>query len=303
METVKHSGKRILDGEAVLPRPEEDAVVARPGKNPSAGRETSSDCGAGADLDAVPDGAVRDECSSADLRPAEDTSEYIEVSGGLVRKDPPAGVETPSVFRERSPAVQRFERRAEEIARAAQIIEGAAVEEPADLVVRLAQERRPEIGDEGRLSGRDSVEHARRQDADARVQERLLDRHSESRDSVPFGLKRRIPVRIPILHDEERGRPSGLAVAGQERRDVGLDHRIRVDDQEISTGKPSGGVSQGTRGAEDFCLREQAQLREIRRAVAQMAYDLFTKMMKIDARFEDAVSRQSGEVRSDQRDV
>jgi len=92
-------------------------------------------------------------------------------------------------------------------------------------------------------------------------------------------------------------------VAGQERRDVGLDHRIRVDDQEVSAGKPSGGVSQGTRGAEDFCLREQAQLREIRRAVAQMAFDLFTKMMKIDARFEDAVSLQSREVRPDQRDV
>jgi hypothetical protein len=34
-----------------------------------------------------------------------------------------------------------------------------------------------------------------------------------------------------------------------------------------------------------------------------MAFDLFTKMMKIDARFEDAVSRQSREVRPDQRDV
>ena len=40
-----------------------------------------------------------------------------------------------------------------------------------------------------------------------------------------------------------------------------------------------------------------------RRAIAQMAFDLFAKMMKIDARFEDTVSRQSHEVRPDQRDV
>ena len=143
----------MLGGEAVFARPEENAVVTSAGEDPSAGREASADHSAGADLDAVPDGAVRDARSGADPRPAEDAAGDLEVSEALVGQDPPAGVETSSSFRKRSAAVQSFERRAEEIARAAQILEGAVVQEPADLVVRLLQEKRPEIGDERRRPG------------------------------------------------------------------------------------------------------------------------------------------------------
>ena len=87
------------------------------------------------------------------------------------------------------------------------------------------------------------------------------------------------------------------------RRDAGMSGSITVSvltTRKSAVGKPSGRVSQRAGGAEDLRLREQAQLREIHRAFAQMAFDLFSKMMKIDARFEDAVSSQPREVRPDQ---
>jgi hypothetical protein len=92
-------------------------------------------------------------------------------------------------------------------------------------------------------------------------------------------------------------------VAGEEGRDVRLDDRIRIDHEKIAVGEPTGGVSQGARGAEDLRLREEAQVREIRRAIAQMAFDLFAKMMKIDARFKDVEAKEPFQARPDQRDV
>jgi len=219
------------------------------------------------------------------------------------RQNPPFLIEIPSFPGERSAAVERFERRAEEIARAAEVRESPAVEEPADLLTPLRQHRGPEVGDERRLAGRDARQDPRRQDADTGVEKRFASFDPEAGDSVPFGLKRRVPVRLSVLHDEECRRSAGLAVPGEERRDVRLDDGVGIHDQEVPVREPAGGVLQGAGRAEDLRLREEAQVREIRRAIAQMAFDLFAKMMKIDARFKDAVAPEPLEAGPDQRDV
>lgn len=292
MEAVKRSGKRVLGGEAVFPGPEKDAVVPGAGEDSSAGREASMDPSAGADFDAVPDGAVHDTRASADLRPAEDAAGDIEVPNGLEREDPPAGVESPSAFRKRSAAVQRFERRAEEIARAAQVLEGAAVEEPADLVVRLFQEKRPEIGDERRRPAGNPAEKLRGQDADARVQERPFDRHTESRDSIPFGLKRRVSVGLSVFDGEQCRTPTTCGVCLPQPGKVEIDRGIAVDDEEIFATEPGGGVLQGSGGPEDRILSEELQLGQVHRAIAKVALDFVAEVMEIDARFADALARK-----------
>jgi hypothetical protein len=110
-------------------------------------------------------------------------------------------------------------------------------------------------------------------------------------------------VGIPILHDQERRRAAALPVPLDERREVRLDDGVGVQNEKIAAGQPFGRVSESAGGAEDFRLREEANIREIRRAIAQLAFDLFAKMMKVDARFEDAVARQKGQVLPDERDV
>ena len=117
MEAVKtDSGKRVFGGETVFSGPEEDAVVARAGKDSSARREASADRGAGADLDAAPDGAVARCAPGRRIQPGRAHCGDVEASGVIAGQDPPAGVEALLPFRKRSAAVERFERRAEEIA-------------------------------------------------------------------------------------------------------------------------------------------------------------------------------------------
>ena len=125
----------------------------------------------------------------------------------------------------------------------------------------------------------------------------------EARDSVPFGLKRRIPVGLAVLDDQESRRPSALPVPRDESRVVGLDRRVGVDDQEVAFGKEVGGVSERARRSEDFGLGEEAELRKFRRAIDQVLLDLLAEMVEIDGCLADPESSQTREVRARERHV
>jgi hypothetical protein len=303
METVKESVEKMRQGETVLPRPEEGVFEPGVRRNLSSRHEASPDPRAGSDLDAIPDRAVGDACSRSRRHPAEHASGGLEAAGSLERQETPRRIELPAGLRERSATVERFERRAEEIARAAQIGEWPPVQEPSDLLASAREKRTPEVGDERGFSGRDLREDSRRHHADAGVEEGPAPPCSEPRDPVAVGLKRRVPVGIPILRDQQCCRPAGPPVLFDERREIGLDGRVRVDDEKVSSAKPCCGVSQRACGAQDARLREEAQLAEVRRAIAKLAFDLFAKMMKIDACFEDAVPPEARQMLPDQGNV
>jgi len=303
METVKKSAERVGSGESVLPRPQKSADMAGAGEDPSAGGQAAVNLRGGSDLDTVPDDAVGEAGAFADLGQTDHASGGFETVEIIAREHEPSRIEVSTACGKRSAAVERFERRAEEIARAAEIIEWTPMEEPADLLALLREKRCPEVGDESGFSGGNACEEARGHGADACVEERVVSSGAEGRDSVPFGLKRRIPVGISILDDEERRRPAALTVSGEKGGKIRLDDRVRVHDEEVAPGEPAGGVPERARRAEDLRLQEEAQVREIRRAIAQMAFDLFAKMMKIDARFQDAVAGEPRQVRPNQRDV
>ena len=232
--------------------------MTRAGWDPAACGEAATDFSVLADHDPAPDGAVGDSRSVSDRGASEHASPDVESPKLSRRKDPRLAVEIPAPLRERPTAVECFERRAEEIARAAQVLEGASVEEPADLLAPGRQQRHPEVGRESGLPRRDQGKDPGRHRADSRVEERMGATCAEARDSVPFGLKRRVPIGISVLHDEEGGRAPGLAVAGQQGRDVRLDDRVRIDEEKIAVGEPAGGVSQGAGSAQDLRFREEA---------------------------------------------
>lgn len=297
------SGQGMLRGEPVLRPPEQDVLMAGAGLHPAAGGETAANLSARADLDARPDRAVGDHRALSDRAAADHASPRTEAGPGHGGKDASLLVESAAASRERSAAVENFERRAQEIARSAEVRKRPRVPEPPDSVEVLPDEGLPQVGHESPLPRRDPGQEPRGHHANAGVEERIGAAAAESRDSIPFGLKRRIPAGIPILHDEERRRPAASPMVLNEALEVRINDGVRVEKQKIASREPVRGISQGARGAEDFRLREEANIREIRRAIAQLAFDLFAKMMKIDARFEDAVARQEGQVLPEKRDV
>jgi hypothetical protein len=295
--------QRIRSGDAVLRVPEQDILVPSAGRDAAADGEASADLHVRADLDALPDDAIGDGRAVSDRGGPDHASPRLEAGGRRKGEDPARRVEIAASGRERSAAVESFERRAEEIARSAEIVERPRVQEPADFVQVLPKDGLPLVGDESALARRDQGQDPRGHDADAGVKERTLRSSAETRDSIPFGLKRRVPVGIPIQHDQERCRAAALPVPFDERREVRLDDGVGVQNEKIAAGQPFGRISERAGGAEDFRLREEANIREIRRAIAQLAFDLFAKMMKVDARFEDAVARQKSQVLPDKGDV
>lgn len=206
----------------------------------------------------------------------------------LSQEEPQICIQGPGFFPEGPSATECFERRAQEIARAAEAARRFAID-TAGLFSPI-QPRLTEIGNGAPVPGPSPGELAGRHRRRARVTHQPWTLSPETRDSVPFGLKRRVPVGIPILHAEDRRRAAGLAVPGHERREVGLDHRARGDGQEVSIGRLRGGVWQGAGGDRDFRLREEAQLRQIRRAIQQVALDLLAEMMEIDAGLQEALA-------------
>ncbi len=138
-----------------------------------------------------------------------------------------------------------FERRAEEIARAAEIHVRKMVDQEAELVATPAPS---ELGP----WAADAVE----------------------RDAVPFGLKRRIVLRVPVFRREEAA-PDGA--------------------EEILLPEDLGRVSEETRGA-SRPARADAELRRVRSLMAQVALDLIAQVIEINRYFAAAGFVKSPEV-------
>jgi hypothetical protein len=241
--------------------------------------------------------------------PRDGTTPRIEIEPRLEKKDTAVPVERTAPGRQRSCAVQRLERCQKEIARTAEVGEGALVLDPSDLLSPGSQERSPEVGDERPFARRDARQEKRRENTHARVKEkrragvsggrlgRRIGKLPESRDAVPFGLKRRIPVGFAVLDREESRGAFGLAVPGEETRVVRPDRGVAIDDEEVVLREEVPGVGERARGPEDLGLAEEAQLREIRRAIAQVALDLVREVMEIDAGFGDPGFSQEAQMR------
>jgi hypothetical protein len=276
------------DGLAGVGGPEKGFLIVRAGGDASPGHDAAGEAGAVSDRDVVPDGAAADPCSAADPGAAEDAVPGVEPDGSAPGEQSASSVELSAALRKRSAALERFERRAEEIARAAEVVKRAIMEDPADLLDPSVEERLPEMRHERGLAGRNASEHSRSQSAHTRVQERAWSLEAEARDTIPFGLQRRVIVRVPILREQQRCGPAGGPVAGEETGKVGADGGVGIHDQKIPAGEEIRGVAERSRRSENARLREKRELNRTRRLLAQVALDLITEVMKINCHFSDA---------------
>jgi len=181
-----------------------------------------------------------------------------ESSGALPQEEPVICVKGPGFFPQRSSALERFERRVQEIARAA------------------------EISARGPVAARNAGEEARkhRRYSCFGMEPRTVS--PETRDSVPFGLKRRVAVGSPVFDDREHDGRVALRASGERGPKVALDRGVRVQEKLICK-EPRDRVLERSRGGRDRLLPEEAHLRQLRRAVKQVALDLLAEMMAIDA--------------------
>src|SRR5262249_32707623 len=143
-------------------------------------------------------------------------------------------VEDARSLREGPSASERFERRAEEIARAAEVGEETLVLDEPDLLAAAVEQELPQVGDERRLAGPDSIEQTRRERANACVEEGTAPRGPEARDAVPFGLKRRVPVGMPVFGHQERRASARIVVSPDETREVRGDGGIGVHHEKVA---------------------------------------------------------------------
>src|SRR5262249_45246545 len=122
---------------------------------------------------------------------------------------------------------------------------------------------------------------------------------------VPFGLKRRVPIGLAVLDDEQRREPAARAVPLDEGAVVGLDRGVRVDDEEDArAGREERlGVLQAAGRAEEPGLSEEEELREFRRAIDQVLLDLVAEMVEIDRCLADTEVSETREVREGERNV
>jgi hypothetical protein len=241
-----------------------------------------------ADRHAVPDDRSPNRSSGIDPDASQDAVGGFEASRRLSDEDTQPMIEIPAPFRKGSGARERFERRAEEIARAAEIGERLLMEDKADLLPPFVEEGLPEMRHQAGLAGRDPREESRRQDADAGVEERTWSVDPERRDSVPFGLKRRVVLRVPVFRDQERRGTPRVAMPGGEAGEVRGDGGVGVDDQKIPSAQERRCVAQSAGGPENLGLFEKRELRKIRRLMAQVALDLMAQVMEINRYFADA---------------
>ena len=309
---MKRSGKWGRDRGRAREGPEERVVVARAGRNGAAGEKASLERSARTDLGALPDDGAPEACPCSQCRIADHAPD--RVGSGLIMRtieeNPGSRVERAGPGREWSAARERFERRAEEIAWAAEIGEESFVLDPPDFLPPF-EEALPKVADERGLSGGDLSEQPGSEHADAGVQKgRDLPigltaglPAAEARDAVPFGLKRRIPVGLSVCHDEQSRRPAALAMAAQESLVVGLDGRVGVDDEKVPGREKSGGVFHASRGAEKVALAEEVELREFRRVIDQVLLDLTAEMMEVDAGLGHAEPTEACEMSAGQRNV
>jgi hypothetical protein len=127
----------------------------------------------------------------------------------------------------------------------------------------------------------------------------------EARDAVPFGLKRRVQIRVPVLGDEERRGAPRVAVSGDQSGEIGRDGGVRVDEQEVAAAslQERGGVAERAGGSQDLGLVEKRELRKVRRLLAQVALDLVREVMQINRYFAEAGLMKAAQVRASERDV
>jgi len=240
------------------------------------------------DRDPVEQDGPPDRSPGFHARAAQDTVGCLEPPRRLSDEDTQPIVEIPASFRKGSGARERFERRAEEIARAAEVGERLLMEDESDLLPPPLEQGPPQMFHEPRLPGRDAREEPGGQHADAGIEERAWAVDAEGRDSVPFGLKRRVPLRIPVFRDEQSRGASGVTVTAEKSREVRRDRGVCVDDQEVPARQKRAGVAQGAGGAENPGFLEKGELRKMRRLMAQVALDLVAQVMEINRHFADA---------------
>jgi hypothetical protein len=127
----------------------------------------------------------------------------------------------------------------------------------------------------------------------------------EARDAVPFGLKRRVPIRVPVLGDEERRGAPRVTVSADQTGEVGRDRGIGVDGQKVAAAslQKRGRVAEGAGSAQDLWLVEKRELRKVRRLLAQVALDLVREVMQINRYFAEAGLVEAAQVRASERDV
>lgn len=283
--------------------PEKGFVILGAGRNAASRDEAVRETRVLPDPDIVEQSRAADPSSVPDRGIANDAFGDLDTEGQLPGEDTELWVEIPAAGREESSASERFERRAEEIARAAEIRERSLVQKEADRLLAGVEQRLPQVSNEGGLAGGNSREETRRQDANARVQQSAWSVDAEGRDAIPFGLKRRVVLRIPILRDEECRGPARLPVPGEQPGKVGSDRRVGVDHQKVAGGEELRSVPQGAGRAEDLRLTEKRELRKVRRLLAQVALDLIAEMMKINCYFANAGLVKSPELRHRKRHV
>jgi hypothetical protein len=281
-------GQRMDGDVAALDSPEKGFLMVGAGGHAAPSRDAVRQARTRAHLDAVPKGGPENPRPGADPDAAENALGGGEARRRFSEEDMLPVIEVPASFRKRSSALERFERRAQEIAWAAEIGVRAMMQDEAQFFPPLVEQRLPQVRDQGRLAGRDAREQPGRKHADARVEQRPWAQDAEGRDAVPFGLKRRVLLRVPIFRDEERRGAPRIPVAGEKGREVGLDRGVGVDDEKVPARQELSGVAQRAGGAEDCRLLEKRELRQVRRLLAQLALDLVAQVMEINRYFADA---------------
>jgi hypothetical protein len=283
--------------------PEKGFRIVSTRGNPTTGDQTVGEARVLPDRDAVPDGGSLQGSATADSGISQDAVRGFEPAGLHATENARPRVEGASSGRERSPSRERFERRAEEIARAAEIGVRTMMKDEADLLPPVVEDRLPEVPDQRRLPGGDARQEAIGQNADAGVQEGTWSVDPESRDSVPFGLKRRVQIRTPILGDEERRSTPRVVVSGDQAVEVRVDARIGVDHDKVAAVEKGCGVPKRPGGAQNHGLFEKRELRKLRRITAEVALDLIAQVMEVHRYFADAGLAKAAEMRAGQRDV
>ena len=259
--------------------------------NAPSGDEASLKGPARADLRSREDRALYDLRSGADGRQAQDARASGEVRDRNLGEDSRFWLEDSGSGGEGATARERFERRAEEIARSAEVGERTIVQHVADLLA-AREHRDPDIADERGFPFGDTGQKPRRENTDTGVEERTRALAPEGRDDVPFGLKRRVSLGRSVFDGEQCRTPTTCGVCLPQPGKVELDRGIAVDDEEVFRTEPGGGILQGSGGSQDRILLEELQLGQIHRAIAKVALDFVAEVMEIEARFANALARK-----------
>jgi hypothetical protein len=286
-------------------RPEKGFRIVGSGGDAAAGEEAVGETSARADHGSVPDDGPRERGIRPDPAAAEDAVGGHEPVRSVEGEDARCAIEGPAPGGKGSAARERFERRAEEIARAAEVGVRAMMADEAKLFTPLVEQRLPEVPNEGGLSGGDAAQEPRGKDADAGIEQRPWSVDPEARDAVPFGLKRRVQIRVPVVGDEERRGSPRVTVSADQAGVVGRDGGVGVDDEEVVAARVQkrGRVAERAGSAQDLWLVEKRELRKVRRLLAQVALDLVREVMQINRYFAEAGLVEAAQVRARERDV